>query len=75
MVCFDQHDIKIAQLKCILWLCMLQTQVPCKKSLINLNLFGKRIVKVTIVNPSRQYTRSHLNAFQTLTIDVRKKAC
>ena len=42
----------------------------CKKSLINLNLFGKRIVKVTIVNPSRQYTRSHLNAFHTLAIDV-----
>ena len=69
MVCFDQHDIKIAQLKRIL-LAMLQTQVLCKKSFINLNLFGKRIVKVTIVNPSRQYTRSHFNAFQTLTIDV-----
>ena len=47
----------------------------CKKSLINLNLFGKRIVKVTIVNPSRQYTRSHLNAFHTLAIDVWKETC
>ena len=46
MVCFGQHDIKIAQLKRILLAMHVTDPSPLKKSLINLNLFGKRIVKV-----------------------------
>ena len=68
MVCFDQHGIKIAQLKRILLAMHVTDASPLKKSAINLSLFGKRIVKVTIVNPSRQCTGSHLNAFQTIDV-------